>query len=99
VAVEAEVGGDALAELLVPHLQADEEDPLLAVALLVLPAGDPEPVAGAEHGLAHAGAAGDDDELGRLDRAELRVEAFDAAEDAGLHAVRLDRRRSSPWRR
>jgi hypothetical protein len=59
--------------------------------VLVALLGDAEPVALAEHGLAHAGAAGDDDELGRLDRAEDAVEPFDARRDAGIHVLRLDR--------
>ena len=44
---------------------------------------------GGERGLAHAGAAGDDDQVGRLQAAHLGVEVFQAGGEAGQLAVAL----------
>ena len=52
--------------------------------------GDVEGDVGGERGLAHGGAAGEDDEVGGLQAAHHAVEVVDAGRDAGELAVALE---------
>ena len=91
------LGDDAGGELFGRHFQREEADDAaidghdVAVgAHLAAPGlGDVVGDVGGERGLAHAGAAGEDDQVGRLQAAHLAVEVVQAGGEAGELAVAL----------
>ena len=91
------LGDDAGGELLGRHFQREEADDAavdggdMAVGprLAAMRLGDVVGDVGGERGLAHAGAAGDDDQVGRLQAAHLGVEVLQAGGEAGQLAVAL----------
>ena len=91
------LGDDAGGELLGRHFEREEADDAavdrvdVAVGLhLAAPGlGDVVGDVGGERGLAHAGAAGEDDQVGGLQAAHLAVEVVEAGGEAGELAVAL----------
>ena len=91
------LGDDTGGELLGRHFQREEADDAavdggdvaVGARLAALGLGDVVGDVGGERGLAHAGAAGDDDQVGRLQAAHLGVEVFQAGGEAGQLAVAL----------
>ena len=92
------LGDHAGGELVGRHFEREEADDAavdgLVRAVRPLPEfvglGDVEGDVGGERGLAHAGAAGDDHEIGRLQAAHHLVEVAHAGRDAGEATVALE---------
>ena len=102
------LGEDAGRELLGRHFQREEADDAAvdgldrAVGLLLAAPGARDVVGdvGGERRLAHAGAAGEDDQVGVLQAAHQPVEVVEPGGEAGQVAGALDRRRPPcRWRR
>ena len=91
------LGDDAGGELLGRHFEREEADDAavdgvdVAVGAHLAAPGARHVVGdvGGERGLAHAGAAGDDDQVGRLQAAHLAVEVLEPGREAGQLAVAL----------
>ena len=91
------LGDDAGRELLGRHFEREEADDAaveglrrsVGAELAAIGARDVEGDIGRERGLAHAGAPGDDDEVGRLQAAQLVIEIVEAGRDAAEVAVAL----------
>ena len=91
------LGEDAGGELLGGHLEREEADDAafdgafgaVGPGALLVGAGDVEGDVGGERGLAHRGAAGEDQEIGGVQAAEALVEVDEAGGEAGEAAVAL----------
>ena len=91
------LGEDAGGELLGGHLEREEADDAafdrafaaVGPGALLVGAGDVEGDVGGERGLAHRGAAGEDQEVGGVQAAEALVEVDEAGGEAGEAAVAL----------
>ena len=91
------LGDDTGGELFGRHFQREEADDAavdrfdmpVGPRLAAMGLGDVVGDVGGERGLAHAGAAGDDDQVRRLQPAHLGVEVFQTGGEAGQLAVAL----------